>query len=805
MAQPVWVLSVNLETKSAAFVSGLGDAAKAARGSFNDIRGGAGEMGNAVGYSTGEARHAVMMLGEEFGVHLPRGLTTFISTLGPLGPALEAAFPFLAIALGATLLIEHLVKMHEAGEKLTDDQVRFGTAVNNAFNTLDEKILQARIRSDELRNDHLGALRLQLELIDKQSMRELVRSFEEVAKAADVVMKGLEGHWYTWGKGSDGAQHALGQFQTQYDLLLSQGKQEQASGLLGGTLKQAQEVLFALKHSADLRSAHQDITDDSYAAQVEAAKILAKYHVEIGADLKDQTAAQQQIVDSLQAQLHLEGQFAQLKKLDSGNAKTTTGNEGAAQNSAAARQAAESQMRMGEQSIAADRATADALLTVHRASLEARLASDIDFAGRTRDVQLAANASEMAGLDKSGKDYANQVKALKEKALEIGSEYDTKVAELTAKASMAEYSRDLTALEQSEREKIETTQQGSAARLSAIDAAIKQEQSQNLQDTNFFRELLNQRAKFLSQETEEENKRRAEAGTEAAGAEEKSALLTLSAEKQHQALIDSSRRMSQDQRVSEEQKFATDEYNIKLKALQQIEAALDKSGKEYNNKLKQIQDQEKQLTQQHVNEVSAIKQKAEEESNQRILAAENQRNDAIARGLTSSVMGHQSWAKMLTSLGDEVVTGMLQNALKSILADDMTKDRDAAKAARKAYNNGMEMGPAGAVIAPVWAAAAFATVMAFEGGGIVPGIGRGDVVPAMLSPGEGIVPGGVMDGLSKLARSGGLNGGGPTYHVHMHPTYNVNTIDGDGMGAALEKHSDQLQRHFEGVLRKMMR
>src|ERR1035438_1650130 len=127
MAQPVWVLSVDLQTKTATFQTGLADAAKAARGSFNDIKGGAGEMGGSVNYSMTEARHSVMLLGEEFGVHLPRALTSFIAGLGPIGAALEAAFPFLAIAVGATLLIEHLAKMRESGEKLTEDQVKFGT------------------------------------------------------------------------------------------------------------------------------------------------------------------------------------------------------------------------------------------------------------------------------------------------------------------------------------------------------------------------------------------------------------------------------------------------------------------------------------------------------------------------------------------------------------------------------------------------------------------------------------------------------------------------------------------------------
>src|ERR1035438_7305352 len=151
MAAPVWVLSVDLQTKTATFQTGLADAARSARGAFSDIKSGAGEMGGSVSYSTMEARHSVMMLGEEFGVPLPRSLTTFISQLGPLGPALEMAFPFLAIVLGATLLLEHLNKLHEAGDKLTESQLQFETAANDAFNSMDEKILQAEKRADELK------------------------------------------------------------------------------------------------------------------------------------------------------------------------------------------------------------------------------------------------------------------------------------------------------------------------------------------------------------------------------------------------------------------------------------------------------------------------------------------------------------------------------------------------------------------------------------------------------------------------------------------------------------------------------
>src|SRR6202046_4398514 len=155
MAAPVWSVGVNLEPKTATFQSGMADAARSARGAFSEIKQGADEMGRATGTSMTEARHGVMLLGEEFGVHLPRALTSFIASIGPIGAAMEAAFPFLAIIVGATLLLEHLSKLKEAGAKLTESQLNFGTATANVLNGLNDKLLQAGIRADELRGDHL--------------------------------------------------------------------------------------------------------------------------------------------------------------------------------------------------------------------------------------------------------------------------------------------------------------------------------------------------------------------------------------------------------------------------------------------------------------------------------------------------------------------------------------------------------------------------------------------------------------------------------------------------------------------------
>jgi len=55
------------------------------------------------------------------------------------------------------------------------------------------------------------------------------------------------------------------------------------------------------------------------------------------------------------------------------------------QAAAGAREAAESQVRMGQQAIAADRAVMEAQLTIKRASIQERLTVDLDFSKRELD------------------------------------------------------------------------------------------------------------------------------------------------------------------------------------------------------------------------------------------------------------------------------------------------------------------------------------------------------------------------------------------------------------------------------------
>jgi hypothetical protein len=173
------------------------------------------------------------------------------------------------------------------------------------------------------------------------------------------------------------------------------------------------------------------------------------------------------------------------------------------------------------------------------------------------------------------------------------------------------------------------------------------------------------------------------------------------------------------------------------------------------------------------------------------------------RGLASTAMGHETFGKMMIGIGDQTATGMIENAIKSIMANDMTKESDAGAAARKAFLAGWHFPwPMNIVMAPLLGGLAFASAMAFEDGGIVPGVGHGDTVPAMLTPGEGVMPKKLTEGLTRAANSGNMGGGNGTVHVHHNPTYHMHMIDGTGVDKMLQQHSEKFTDHVSREIRK---
>jgi hypothetical protein len=196
-APPVWLLSVDLQTKTATFTSGMGEAAESARSAFGDIKNSAREMGNDVsgsvrgmgGHMT-EARHGVMMLGEEFGVHLPRGITMFVSSLGPVAAVMEAAFPFLAIILGAKLLMEHLEKIHDAANKFAEAFGKSLAATADKNDQLRASVAESKVQLDELLGKPTSGDALTLEIA--KARVEANKLAENLQTDVDGVIKLLD-------------------------------------------------------------------------------------------------------------------------------------------------------------------------------------------------------------------------------------------------------------------------------------------------------------------------------------------------------------------------------------------------------------------------------------------------------------------------------------------------------------------------------------------------------------------------------------------------------------------------------------
>jgi hypothetical protein len=110
---------------------------------------------------------------------------------------------------------------------------------------------------------------------------------------------------------------------------------------------------------------------------------------------------------------------------------------------------------------------------------------------------------------------------------------------------------------------------------------------------------------------------------------------------------------------------------------------------------------------------------------------------------------------VLSSL-ERIAAQMLVNALTQRAIGEETKLGDAEVAAGNVYAQVSAIPVVGWVLAPVAAAAAFAAVLAFEQGGIIPGY-SGQAVPIIGHGGEAVLPEHLSTGLDYAIRTGSFN------------------------------------------------
>ena len=102
---------------------------------LDSLKGKAGEAGESLDHSMVESRGAVVLLGEQFGVHTPREISRLIATIPGIGLALSSVLPILAAVWAVEKIIEWHKHVQEAQEALRSG---FATSLQDTTDRSDE-------------------------------------------------------------------------------------------------------------------------------------------------------------------------------------------------------------------------------------------------------------------------------------------------------------------------------------------------------------------------------------------------------------------------------------------------------------------------------------------------------------------------------------------------------------------------------------------------------------------------------------------------------------------------------------------
>jgi len=171
------------------------DGASAAKAAVQD-------MSHDMRGSITEARGSLALLGEEFGVHIPRHLQTFIAELPGVGTALNAAFSSVAIIALVELLVkaaQQIEAFRAKAQELKDAMAAAGDAGKDSLHKLDEELLNLRQEFDTITGDQVGAFLIGLQKINNASLDKLAEQLKTVGKSLDDLLeKQKDPAWLGW-------------------------------------------------------------------------------------------------------------------------------------------------------------------------------------------------------------------------------------------------------------------------------------------------------------------------------------------------------------------------------------------------------------------------------------------------------------------------------------------------------------------------------------------------------------------------------------------------------------------------------
>src|SRR6201999_31727 len=125
-------------------------------------------------------------------------------------------------------------------------------------------------------------------------------------------------------------------------------------------------------------------------------------------------------------------------------------------------------------------------------------------------------------------------------------------------------------------------------------------------------------------------------------------------------------------------------------------------------------------------DVRTVEAQADQERLGEFRRAMSSMETSAAQGFLSVLSGHRSFASEMSSIASSLTQNLIAAGIARMNQQESEKLSDAKAAATHTYAEVSGWPVVGPFLAPELAAAAFAATMAFNSGGIVPGVERGD-------------------------------------------------------------------------------
>lgn len=190
------------------------------------------QMAKEISAQSHEAKASLALIGEEMGVTIPRHIRGLIASVPGVGSALAAAFSSVAVLALVQVIVEVVRKIQEWREKTREAAEAWQTLGEMGKDTLyklDTQLLQIQKRIDELKDNHVAALRDELALVNRATMEGITSEFQKIGKATDDVFAKAKVGWFENLVGM-GKNDAITQVQQSFDRLIQTVERLKASG-----------------------------------------------------------------------------------------------------------------------------------------------------------------------------------------------------------------------------------------------------------------------------------------------------------------------------------------------------------------------------------------------------------------------------------------------------------------------------------------------------------------------------------------------------------------------------------------------